>query len=70
MARPNPLQEDIMAKARKQTERKLTNLKARKPGSTRGGQMQCDAVRGGTGVKPADPRQGFKATFEDVLISS
>ena len=57
-----------MAKARKQTARKLTSLKAQDVGHGKKGRLAADAVRGGS-VRKA-PQSNFKIEMEDVIISS
>jgi len=55
-----------MAKARKQTSRRLRNLKAPEAGQGKNARVSADAVRGG--VAPLRPK-GFTATFHDVIVS-
>jgi hypothetical protein len=56
-----------MAKARKQTARKLTTLKAQDVGHGKKRPLAADAVRGG-GVRKGAPT-AFKIEMTDVLIS-
>ena len=57
-----------MAKARKQTARKLTSLKAKDVGHGKKGRLAADAVRGGSIRKGA--QSAFKIEMDDVIISS
>jgi hypothetical protein len=55
-------------KAKQQAGQKLNDLKVQDVDQGAEGSLTADAVRGG--VAPVKPKAQFKATFEDVLISS